>query len=133
MSSVPAIVKAMKAALIGDDQIRLLAGDKVYAGRAPQGTPPNYVVIGDITAEDLGTFTGGIEQGSDRLSLWGRDVDSVLDLYSHTRRVLHRQVLQLDGGAVHISGWVRLVTSFTDPTDKVSQQAVVEYTWICQK
>lgn len=131
MSSVPTILGAVKAAIIADAAMRDLVGEKVFAGRAPSGTAPNYIVIGELTGEDLPVFRGGIEQGTERISAWGRDVDAVLDVYSQLRRLLHNQIVALDG-FVHISGQLRLVTSFTDPTDRTSQQAVIEYTWITQ-
>lgn len=130
------VVASILTALGTDSPLKSILGatdtaSKLYLGRAPQGVPLPYVVIGDSPTDELPTFSGKTARGEYRLHMWAGDTDLALELYENVYRVLHKRRLSIEGFHM-LSGRLELVTSFADPTPSSGAQAVANYRWVTQ-
>lgn len=120
---------ALVAAVEGDAPLRaLLAGDMIYSGEIPEGSPLDYVQI-PTGAEDAVGHAFGVDgsEGETELHIWTKDTSrmSVLVIYGHLRRLLRR--LPLDGHRM-LAGRCDLVATMLDP-DRAAMHGVVRYRW----
>lgn len=119
-SAVWPIEKEMIAIYNADNAwIALVGINKVYSGSAPEGTALPYAILASTSERGTRVF---------RKSKAGFDNSKTIDLYSDevgkerccqmyeiTRRLFNGVSLNIDGGHT-ISGEIRLVTMFTDPS-----------------
>ncbi len=98
ISSALALQKAVYAALVADDGVGALIGDRIYDG-APRDAVFPYLTIGRMTATDWST---GSEDGAEHrltLDIWSRahGKSECHAIAEAIRAVLHDAALALDG------------------------------------
>lgn len=130
MSQVPRDLQiAMVNAIEGDAPLAaLLAGDKVYSGVVPEGSPLDYLQLG-TSGESPGAHAFGMpgSTGEEEVHIWTADVSkmSALAIYRELSRVLARLPLPAHTMLV---GRCELVTVLADPS-RTAMHGVVRYRW----
>jgi hypothetical protein len=131
LDATPAILKALRTALIGDATLApLLAGDKVMV-RAPSSAPTPYIEL-DVREQDFSTAT---EDGQDfqiLLHVWHEPASTspetalTMTIMGHVRRILHTAALTLDAPFHSVLTRVQSrVGPFHDPDGAVIHGTVI--------
>lgn len=106
-----------------------LAGAKVYSGLAPEGSPFNYITLGNFTEAERNLFNNQGKRATATINIWtkGEGEMDVLYIFEDLSTLLHNQRLNLSSGH-QIQGKLRLIlTGAGDQSDSTIVRGVVEY------
>jgi hypothetical protein len=105
----------------------LLAGGKVYSGRAPETAPLDYIILGQSIETPEYLFGDGGHRNIERLHVWTDDVSKyrAAMIVAELERILHGTPLTLNGHDL-VTGAFSTISILPDASGRYTQ-AVCQY------
>lgn len=120
---------ALSTALRGNATLQATLGGagRIFTAKAPDGSPPPYVVLGDETANDYGASDGDAQEHTVTVHVWTVEASSLkcLQVMRDVRAVLHDADLVPSAGRI-VNLRQEFKETFRDP-DGVSQHGVLRF------
>lgn len=122
---------AMRKRLRDNSAILAIVGDRVYTGKAPQGTSEIFIVLNDVTAYDMMNHLGGtnnIEHNRWQIDVYGLD-----DSACETLKVLIKKRFNLvnhenwSDGTNNYKVYLSKLDSSEDSTEEKDDGGQVDY------